>query len=96
MPVPDDGRYHVVVYLTKARDYGVVQFHLNGQALGKPIDCFEPDRVVGTGAIDLGEVKLKKEKATLRVEVVGTNGKSVGLRYMWGLDCVVLKNEKSK
>ncbi len=93
MPVAADGRFHVIVYLTKARDYGVVQFHLNGKALGKPIDCFEPDRVVRTGAIDLGVAELKKGKATLRVEVVGTNEKSVGLRYMWGLDCVVLKTE---
>jgi len=96
LPVPDEGPYHVIVYLTKARDYGVVQFHLNGKALGKPIDCFEPDRVVRTGAIDLGVAELKKGKATLRVEVVGTNEKSVGLRYMWGLDCVVLKNATRK
>ena len=95
LPVVADGRYHVIVYLTKARDYGVVQFHLNGKPLGKPIDCFEPDRVVRTGAIDLGEVELKKGKATMRVEVIGTNEKSVGLRYMWGLDCVVLKRQSS-
>ena len=42
-------------------------------------------------SIELGTVELKKGKATLRVEVAGTNDKSVGLRYMWGLDCVVLK-----
>jgi hypothetical protein len=94
LPAAADGRYHVIVYLTKARDYGVIQFHLDGKPLGKPIDCFEPDRVIRTGAIDLGEVELKKGKATMRVEVVDTNEKSVGLRYMWGLDCVVLKATK--
>ena len=41
--------------------------------------------------MDLGAVDLKKGPHTLRVEVVGTNPKSDGLRYMWGLDCVVLK-----
>jgi len=91
LPVATEGRYHVIVYLTKARDYGVVQFHLNGKPLGKPIDSFHPDSVVATGAIDLGVVELKPGVATLRVEVVGTNPKSDGLRYMWGLDCVVLK-----
>jgi hypothetical protein len=91
LPVAADGKYHVVVYLTRARDYGIVQFHLNGKPLDKPIDGFHPSKVVSTGAIDLGEVELKKGKAVLRVEVVGTNEKSVGLRYMWGLDCVVLK-----
>src|SRR4029077_8488238 len=90
LPVAGDGRYHVVVYLTKARVYGVIHFHLNSKPIGKPIDCFEPDRVISTGAIDLGEVELKKGQSTMRVEVVATNEKSIGLRYMWGLDCVVL------
>jgi hypothetical protein len=91
VPVAADGKYRVVVYLTKARDYGIVQFSLDGRPLGKPIDCFNSPTVVSTGPIDLGEVELKKGKATLRGEVVGTNAKSDGLRYMWGLDCVVLK-----
>jgi Protein of unknown function (DUF2961) len=91
LPVHADGRYHVLVYLTKARDYGVVRFHLDGKPLGKAIDCFHPNNVVSTGAIDLGTVDLKKGTSELRVGVVGTNPKSDGLRYMWGLDCVVLK-----
>lgn len=91
LTVAADGKYHVVVYLTKARDYGEVQFSLDGKPLGKPIDCFEPEKVVATGPLDLGTVELKGGKAVLRVEVVGTNEKSVGLRYMWGLDCAVLK-----
>jgi hypothetical protein len=91
LPVSAEGRYHVVVYLTKARDYGVVRFHLDGKPLGHKIDCFHPNGVIATGAIDLGTVELKPGTATLRVEVVGTNPKSDGPRYMWGLDCVVLK-----
>ena len=91
LPVPADGQYHVVVFLTRARDYGIIQFSVNGAKLGKPIDCFHGPTVLSTGAIDVGTVLLKKGTATLRVEVVGTNNKSVGLRYMWGLDCVVLK-----
>ena len=43
LPVPAKGRYHVIVYLTKARDYGIVQFHLDGKPLGKTIDCFHAD-----------------------------------------------------
>jgi hypothetical protein len=91
LPVAATGTYHVVVYLTKARDYGVVQFSLDGKPVGKPIDCFHAPNVVATGAIDLGEVELTKGTAVLRGEVVGTNEKSDGLRYMWGLDCVVLR-----
>jgi hypothetical protein len=91
LPVPVQGRYHVIVYLTKARDYGTVRFSVNGQQLGPTIDCFHPDTVVSSGAIDLGSVRLQKGTATLRGEVVGTNPKSDGTRYMWGLDAVVLK-----
>jgi hypothetical protein len=91
LPVAADGKYAVIVYLTKAHDYGVIQFALDGKPLGKPFDGFEPDKVVASGPVELGTVELKEGAAVLRVEVTGTNEKSVGLRYMWGLDCVVLK-----
>jgi WD40 repeat protein/serine/threonine protein kinase len=90
LPVAADGKYRIVVYLTKAPDYGVVQFHLNAKRLGEPIDGFHPNTVVNSAPIDLGQVDLKRGTATLRIEVVGTNAKSRGQRYFWGLDCVVL------
>ena len=52
----------------------------------------EANRVVSTGPVELGTAELKKGSAKLRVEVVGTNAKSVGLRYMWGLDFVKLQS----
>jgi hypothetical protein len=91
VPVPADGKYEVVAYMTRAHDYGVVQFSLDGKPLGKPIDGFEPDKVVSTGPINLGTMELKKGNAVLRAEVVGTNEKAIGAKYMWGLDCIVLK-----
>jgi tRNA 2-selenouridine synthase SelU len=94
LPVPAAGKYIVIAYLTKARDYGIVQFHLDGKQLGKPIDCFEPEKVLRTGPLNLGTVELKKGPNTLRVEVIGTNPRSVGLRTMWGLDCIILKPVK--
>ena len=66
LPVRADGRYHVLVYLTKARDYGIVRFDLDGKPLGKAIDCFHANNVVSTGAIDLGTVDLKKGTSDLR------------------------------
>jgi hypothetical protein len=93
LPVAADGEYQVIAYLTKARDYGIVQFSVDGKKIGKEIDCYEPEKVVATGPIELATVKLNKGKATLRLEVVGTNPKSVGARHMAGLDCVVLKNK---
>jgi hypothetical protein len=94
LPAPAEGKYHIVVYLTRSPTYGIIQFHVNGAKLAKPIDCFHADTVVNTGAIDLGTANLKKSVNSLGVEVVGTNPKSAPLRYAWGLDCVVLKPAK--
>lgn len=93
LPVEADGAYEVTAYLTKARDYGIVRFSVNGNPIGKEIDCFEVNKVLATGPISLGEVNLKKGGARLRLEVVGTHANSVGLRYMAGLDCIVLKKK---
>jgi tetratricopeptide (TPR) repeat protein len=93
LPGAKAGKYEVIVYLTKAPDYGIVRFRLDGKELGKPIDCYEPE-VLRTGALSLGTTELKKSPAVLRIEVTGSNPRSVGLRTMWGLDCVVLKPVK--
>jgi hypothetical protein len=94
LPAPADGIYRIVVYLTRSWDYGIVQFHVNAARVGTPIDGYHADTVVSTGAIDLGETKLKKGANTLRVEVVGTNPKSAAPHYSWGLDCVLLHQSK--
>jgi hypothetical protein len=90
LSAPADGKYRIVVYLTRSWDYGIVQLRVNGSKVGGPIDGFHADRVVSTGPIDLGEADLKKGANTLRVEVIGTNPKSAAPHYSWGLDCVVL------
>lgn len=87
LPVKEAGEREVVVYLTKAIDYGIVQVSLSGQAAGPPIDCFH-DGVVPTGPISLGRHQLAPG-AVLRIAVTGKNEQAVG--YMAGLDCVVLK-----
>jgi hypothetical protein len=94
LPAPADGNYQIVVYLTKAADYGIIEFHVNGAKLGKPVDCFHADSVVSTGAIELGEAKLKKGVNKLRVEAHGTAPKSRPPHYSWGLDCLELKQAK--
>jgi hypothetical protein len=94
LPAPEAGKYEVIVYLTKAPDYGIVLFCLGGKELGRPIDCYAPEKVLRTGPLSLGTVELKKGPAVLRIEVTGSNPRSVGLHTMWGLDCVVLKPVK--
>jgi hypothetical protein len=85
------GSYRVSACLTKARDYGILQLRLNGAPLGKPIDGFCPNKVVTTGLIDLGTVELKTGAPVLRIEITGTNPGSVGKRYLWGVDYVLLE-----
>ncbi len=94
IPAPAEGKYHVVVYLTRSWDYGTIQFHLNGAKIGAPLDGFHANTVISTGAIDLGEAELKKGANTLRVEVVATNPKSAAPHYSWGLDCVELMSAR--
>jgi serine/threonine protein kinase len=93
VPVQADGPQHLIVYLTKAYDFGIVQFYLDGKSLGKPIDlCLTGSQPIVT-PVNLGTVDLQKGTVTLRLEVVGTNDQSEGYRYAWGLDCVVLQPE---
>ncbi len=91
LPVAKTGKFKVVVYGTKARDYGIVQYSLGAQKLGKPIDAYN-DGVIPTKRIELDVVELKQGKVRLKMEVIGKNAKSVG--FMAGLDCVVLEPAK--
>jgi len=89
MPVKEDGRYKLVVAMTKARDYGIVQLSLDGQKLGGPIDLYNPE-VVPTGPLDLGTHELPKGEHKLTLEIVGANEKAVK-DYMAGLDYIKLE-----
>lgn len=88
LPVPEERRYRLVVFLTKARDYGIVRFLVNGRPVGQPFDGYDP-RVVPSGPVDLGLVYLPAGSTRLRLEVIGRNPQSVG--WMAGLDAVRLE-----
>ena len=87
-PVKADGSYKLVLQLTKARDYGIVQLHLDGAKLGEPLDLYNPT-VVPTGALDMGTRQLTKGQHRLTLELVGANPKAVKA-YMAGLDYLKL------
>ena len=74
--------------MTKAIDYGIVQFHLDGNRIESPIDLFN-DGVTSTGPLSLGTVQLTAGEHRLSVEIVGANSKAVK-GYMFGLDYVRL------
>ncbi|MGC6457558.1 MAG: PVC-type heme-binding CxxCH protein [Akkermansiaceae bacterium] len=82
---PADAAHTLYFAGTKAVDYGIHTFTLNGQAIGKPQDFFQPSGVSHTGQVSLGKVKVKKGKNTLIIKSTGSHPKAQK-RYMFGLD----------
>ena len=89
MPVTAAGKYEVVVYLTKAIDYGIVQFFVNDRKASEPVDLFNKG-VVPTGPISLGTFDFSKGQQTLTVAIVGANPQAKKA-YMFGIDRIELK-----
>jgi hypothetical protein len=92
VPVPRAGRHRLAAWLTRGNDYGVIRFRVNGKLLGKPFDGYEGKTVVSRALHELGVADLPAGEVTLRVEVVGTNPRSVRERYFWGLDALELES----
>ena len=89
LPVATGGNYTVGMQLTKAPDYGVVQFYLDGKKLGEPLDLYHPS-VATTGLVNFGRRQLSAGEHQLTIEVLGANEKAVK-NYMSGLDYVKLE-----
>ncbi len=43
LQVKDAGKYDVIVQLTKANAYGIIQMYLDGEKLGDPVDCYNTE-----------------------------------------------------
>jgi len=83
-----EGTYKLVGELTKARDYGIVQFRVDDKNVGEPIDLYNPE-VIPTGAIEIGSIALKAGKHMVEIEIVGKND-SADPSYMVGIDKLLL------
>ena len=88
--VDNKGTYRLLTRLTKAQDYGIIQFYLDGQKILEPIDLYNPDAVIATKPITLGMFELDKGRHILTVEIVGSNPKAIP-RYMVGIDYIDVK-----
>jgi hypothetical protein len=78
------GEYVVTAQLTKAPDYAVVALTLDGAPLGAELDGYDR-KVVATGELELGRVKLDKGPHVLGLAIRGANPKAIP-SYMAGLD----------
>lgn len=84
-----EGEHELLLYATKAPDYGIVDFSINGS---EPL-CFNgySNKVELASPITLGKHAPQNGKYLLNITIKGTDEKSVGARYMWGLDCIIIK-----
>lgn len=92
LPVAAGGKYEIQAVLTKAPDYGIVQFLLDGEPLGRPFDGFSPSGagVIHTPLFTLGTRELTAGDHRLTLEITGANAEAVKL-YMAGIDYLYLK-----
>lgn len=88
LPTLAPGRYEARAHLTRAADYAIVQFWLNGTPLGAPFDGYH-DGVV-SGDFELGTAEIAAGENTLAVEIVGRNEAAID-RRMFGLDYLRLE-----
>lgn len=88
LPVSKSGKFQLIVQLTKARDYGIVQLSLDDRPLGGPIDLYNAN-VVPTGELNLGAHELTAGQHKLSVQITGANPQALP-RHMFGLDYVKL------
>jgi hypothetical protein len=90
LPEREPGKHRLEIFLTKAADYGVVTVSLDGAPLGAEIDLFSDRGVMPTGALDLGEVELRKKGDVLRLTVVRANERAAPPHFQFGIDGIRL------
>ncbi len=83
------GTHRLTLYATKAADYGIVRFWVNGQRVENDFDGYAPN-VTPSGPISLGAFATQDGQFILHVEITGANSKAVGVKYLFGLDCITL------
>lgn len=94
--VTTEAAYQVAIGMTKARDYGQVEFALDGDAMGQPtadsatgsFDGYHP--TVVNARTNLGIRRLTEGVHSFTVTLTGTNPDSVGARYFAGLDYLTI------
>jgi hypothetical protein len=85
--IKEKGKYSLSSVFTMARDYGIVQVHVDGDAIGKSLDLYNFPDVITTGQLMLGSKELDAGKHRLVLEIKGSNpaankGDKIGLDYI--------------
>jgi hypothetical protein len=89
LPVKAAGKHRIDLKLTKAKDYGIVQFYLDGKKIGQQVDLYNtPDVTVASMTLGVHDLTAGEHKLT--VEIVGANPQAIK-SYMFGIDTVTCK-----
>ena len=89
IPVAGKSPRRLTLYATRAYDYGILKFTVNGQAVDNTFDGYAPDPTPLI-PIPLGIFTPRNGQLVLRAELVGTNPLSGGFRYLAALDAIVV------
>ncbi len=76
LPVEKTGSFDLMVLMTKAADYCIVQFTVDDKIVGPELDLYNSPDVVNSGLINLGTVALTAGNHRLGIKVVGANAKA--------------------
>ncbi|WP_222853421.1 glycoside hydrolase family 172 protein [Fodinicola acaciae] len=87
--VSTTGTYDLSMVLTKAVDYGIVTFALDGQTIGDPYDAFNANAVLITAPLPYGQHQLAAGTHRLTMTVTGKNASATG--FFAGIDYLDLK-----
>lgn len=89
VPAPDNKPRVIHLHATRAPDFGVLRFIVQGKPIDATFDGYA-DKVQPAEPFTLGTFTPEQGKLVLRIEVSGANPKSKGARYFFGLDCITL------
>ncbi|MBC8571402.1 DUF2961 domain-containing protein [Zongyangia hominis] len=87
LDVPKDGAYDISAAMSKAADFGIFQYAIDGKDIGSTVDLYDAN-LVNTGLVKLGSMDLKAGKHQLTITCKDKNEAAVG--YLFGLDLVKL------
>jgi hypothetical protein len=88
LPAAAAGQYRLAMNNTRADDYGVFQFYLDGEKLGEPVDFYSAANIVKQ--MTLGDRRRTEGPHRFVVEVAGSNP-AAKPGYMFGLDYITLE-----
>ena len=92
VPVSETGDYQISMRFTKASDYGIFKFSMNGSPIGSPVDLYSS--ALGTSdELKFSTVHLKAGDNILTAVITGKNALSTS--YMFGLDYIRLSQVSS-